>query len=427
MLAAAFLLLAALPAQSAPLSAARDSETVVFVCEHGTVKSVVAMAWFGQLARARQLPVRAISRGTAPDPSVPPAVSNGLRGDGLALGAFTPTPFTPVDLGSAIAVVSFDQPGVAATVAGRVPTQTWDNLPAVSENYAAASLAIRNRVAHLVDSLAGRRQGPNWAAVDSAMGRSAVTQPGGIHRYNFPRSDLTVMVGSVKVLPALALGGWVAFAPDGEQAFAMGDLVLTTDELAPVLAKLQQGGVEQSAIHHHLVGETPRVLYVHVHAHGDPVAIAKAVRAAVALTKIPAPTPAAAPPPLALDTAAIAGELGRSGRLNGAVYQVSVPRAETIKEGGFTIPSALGLGTAINFQPTADGKAAITGDFVLLASEVNPVIRALSENGISPTSLHNHLLSEEPRLFFVHFWAEGDARALARGLRAALDKTNSAH
>ncbi|HTL06097.1 MAG TPA: DUF1259 domain-containing protein, partial [Gemmatimonadales bacterium] len=232
---------------------------------------------------------------------------------------------------------------------------------------------------------------------------------------------------SVKVLPALALGGWVAFAPDGEQAFAMGDLVLTTDELAPVLAKLQQGGVEQSAIHHHLVGETPRVLYVHVHAHGDPVAIAKAVRAAVALTRIPAPTPAAAPPPLALDTAAIAGELGRSGRLNGAVYQVSVPRAETIKEGGFTIPSALGLGTAINFQPTGDGKAAITGDFVLLASEVNPVIRALSENGISPTSLHNHLLSEEPRLFFVHFWAEGDARALARGLRAALDKTNSAH
>jgi len=270
-------------------------------------------------------------------------------------------------------------------------------------------------------------QAPNWAAVDSAMGRPSVSQPGGIHRYNFPRSDLTVMVGSVKVLPALALGGWVAFAPDGDQAFAMGDLVLTTDELAPVLAKLQQGGVEQSAIHHHLVGETPRVLYVHVHAHGDPVAIAKAVRAAVALTKIPAPTPAAAPPPLALDTAAIAGELGRSGRLNGAVYQVSVPRAETIKEGGFTIPSALGLGTAINFQPAADGKAAITGDFVLLASEVNPVIRALSENGISPTSLHNHLLSEEPRLFFVHFWAEGDARALARGLRAALDKTNSAH
>jgi uncharacterized protein DUF1259 len=266
----------------------------------------------------------------------------------------------------------------------------------------------------------------DWKAVETAIGRPAVTQPGDVHRFNFPRTDLQVVVGSLKLKPAFALGGWVAFAPRSNETVAMGDLVLTTEELSPVIRRLQQGGIEQTAIHHHLVGEAPRLLYVHIHGHGDPLRLAETIQAAVALTRIPPPVPAAtSSEPFPLDTAAIARTLGASGRINGGVYQVSVPRAETIREGDFEIPPALGLGTAINFQPAEAGSAAITGDFVLLGDEVNPVIRALLDNGIEPTSLHNHLLQEQPRLFFLHFWARADALKLARGLRAALDQTNS--
>jgi len=269
-------------------------------------------------------------------------------------------------------------------------------------------------------------QNPDWKAVEGVMGRSAVLQPPDVHRFNFPRSDLQVVVGTVTVKPALALGGWVAFTAHGTEAIAMGDLVLTTDELVPVIRRLQEGGIQQTAIHHHLVGESPRVLYVHIHAHGDPLQLATTLRAAVALTRIPPPpSAAAATEPFPLDTAAIARALGASGRVNGGVYQVGIPRAEQIRESDFEVPASMGLGTAINFQPTQGGEAAITGDFVLLAGEVNPVIRALSENGIEPTSLHNHLLGEEPRLLFLHFWAQADALKLAKGLRAALDLTNS--
>jgi len=178
-------------------------------------------------------------------------------------------------------------------------------------------------------------------------------------------------------------------------------------------------------VHHHVIHESPRVLYMHVHAHGDAVKLAETVRAAVALTKAPLPAPAApAPTPaIALDTAGIAAALGYNGRVNGGVYQTSVPRPETIRIGGMTVPGSMGLGTVMNFQPTGDGKAAITGDFVLVAREVNPVIRALRANGITVTSLHNHMLDDEPRLFFMHFWANDDAVKLARGLRAGLDST----
>ena len=269
-------------------------------------------------------------------------------------------------------------------------------------------------------------QGPDWRAVERAMGRPSVTQPSDVHRFNFPRGDLEVTVGSVKVKPALALGGWVAFLHHGTATVAMGDLVLTSDELAPVLHRLQQGGIEQSAIHHHLVGESPRILYVHIHGHGDPVQLATTIQAAVALTRAPPPAPApSGTEPFALDTADIARTIGISGRVNGGVYQISIPRAEPIREGEVEIPASMGLGTAINFQPTDSGRAAITGDFVLLGSEVNPVIRALIENGIEPTSLHNHLLEETPRLLFLHFWAHADPAKLARGLRAALDRANS--
>ncbi|MES2521861.1 MAG: DUF1259 domain-containing protein [Gemmatimonadota bacterium] len=270
----------------------------------------------------------------------------------------------------------------------------------------------------------------DWKAVDAAMGRAGVAQPGAVQRYNFPRGDLRVVVrdprGDVQLRPTLALGGWIAMhgTGTGNTVMAMGDLVLTEDELPAVMSRLQQGGVEQTAVHHHVMRETPRVLYMHVSAHGDAVKIAETVRAAVALTKAPAPS--SAPPAAAaidLDTAAVAKALGYGGRVNGGVYQVNAPRPETIRDGGMDVPGSMGLGTVMNFQPTGGGKAAITGDFVLIAREVNPVIRSLRAAGIEVTSLHNHMLTDEPRLFFMHFWANDDAVKLARGLRTALDST----
>jgi hypothetical protein len=267
-----------------------------------------------------------------------------------------------------------------------------------------------------------------WAAVDQALGRTGAAQPDGVMKYSFPRSDLAVTVAGVAVKPALALGSWLAFKNvAGGHAMVMGDLVLTEDEVGPVMKALQAGGVEQTALHNHVLIESPRVMYMHVSTHGAPAKVAQTVHEALALTKTPlgAPAAPAAPSAADLDTAAIARTLGVSGKLNGVVYQVSVPRRETIREGREVIPPSMGIATVINFQPTGGGKAAITGDFVLRSSEVNPVIRALRDNGIQVAALHSHMLAEEPRLFFMHFWANDDAATLARGLRAALDRTAS--
>ena len=269
----------------------------------------------------------------------------------------------------------------------------------------------------------------DWSAVDRALGRSGKAQPGEVQKYSFPRSDLHVAVGDVAVKPALALGGWVAFkrmGGSGSEAMAMGDLVLTEAEVPVVVAKLQAGGVQQTALHNHLQHESPRVMYLHIEGRGEPAKLAVAIRSALASTGTP---PAAAPPqggpPFPLDTAALGRALQRSGTVNGGVYQVSVPRAEPVRAEGMEIPPAMGVATAINFQPTGDRKAAITGDFVLTAEEVNPVLRTFEQQGIAVTALHSHMLTEEPRLFFMHFWANDDAIRLARGLRMALEQTKS--
>jgi hypothetical protein len=269
----------------------------------------------------------------------------------------------------------------------------------------------------------------DWKAVDQAMGRPGKMQPDSAYKYSMPRGDLRVSAAGVAVKPALALGSWVAFMRQGGSTVAMGDLVLTESEIAPVMSKLQQMGVEQTALHNHLLHESPRVMYMHIHAQGDPVKIGQAVKAALALTKTPpahpeGPAPTAAP---GLDTAALARALGHAGKLNGGVYQVSVPRAESITEGGTDIPPSMGVATAINIQPTGDGKAVTTGDFVMISREVNPAIKALRQAGIEVTALHSHMLTEEPRLFFMHFWGRDDAVKLAQGLRVALDQMNVKH
>jgi len=267
----------------------------------------------------------------------------------------------------------------------------------------------------------------DWKAVGQALGKEGSMQPGDVYKVSLPRSDLHVMAGGVQLKPALALGSWIAFRKSGNMTMVMGDLVLTEDEVTPVMTKLQEGGVEQTALHNHVLHESPRVMYMHIGAMGDAVKIAKAIHDALSLSK----TPFAAPAPsanqnqdLGIDTKQLDQIMGQSGKVNGGVYQFSVPRTERISDNGMEVPPSMGVATAINFQPTGGGKAAITGDFVLVASEVNPVIRALRDNGIEVTALHSHMLDEIPRLFFMHFWANDDAQKLARGLRAALDKMN---
>ena len=270
-------------------------------------------------------------------------------------------------------------------------------------------------------------QGIDWKQVDQAMGKAGAMQPGDVYRISLPRTDLQVSVGDVQIKPAFALGSHVEFLSMGSQAMMMGDLVLTVDELNPVMLKLQEGGIDQTAVHNHLIGETPRVLYMHIAGQGDPVKLAAAVHDALLLSKTPfTAASSATPPAIELDTQQLDQILKVGGKANGGVYQFSIPRADKITDGGMDIPPSMGVATAINFQPTGTGKAAITGDFVLVASEVNPVIRALRENGIEVTALHSHMLTEQPHLFFMHFWANDDAMKLARGLRAALDKINVA-
>jgi len=266
----------------------------------------------------------------------------------------------------------------------------------------------------------------DWKQVDAGLGKSGALQPDGAYKVGMPRSDLHVTVGGVAVKPPLALGSWVAFKQVSDtETMLMGDLVLLESEVGPVLGKLQEGGIEQTALHNHVLHESPRVMYMHIGGHGAPARLAAAIHAALALTTTPFGAPGAAPAgSLGIDSAQIGQILGYHGKVNGGVYQVGVPRAEKITADGIDVPTSMGLATAINFQPTGGGKAAITGDFVLIGNEVNPVIRALRDNGIAITALHSHMLTDSPHLFFMHYWANDDALKLAHGLRAALDKMN---
>ena len=267
----------------------------------------------------------------------------------------------------------------------------------------------------------------DWKAVEQALGKAGSMQPGDVYKVSLPRTDLKITVAGVQLRPAFALGSWVAFKKSGNMTMVMGDLVLAEDEVTAVMTKLQEGGVEQTALHNHVLHESPRVMYMHISAMGDAVKIAKAIHNALILSKTPfsaSAAPGSQNQDLGIDTKQLDQILGQGGKINGGVYQFSVPRAETISDNGMEVPPSMGLATAINLQPTGGGKAAITGDFVLIATEVNPVIRALRDNGIEVTALHSHMLTESPRLFFMHFWANDDALKLARGLRAALDKMN---
>lgn len=263
----------------------------------------------------------------------------------------------------------------------------------------------------------------NIAGIVKAMGRQG-TLSGDMYKVTFPRSDLTVKIGNTVIKPALALVQWAAFVKSGNAAVCYGDLALLEDEINPVISKLEEEGIELSALHNHLLHESPRVMYIHFTGRGDEVAMAQALEDAMALTKTPlgaVPAPASEPMP------ELAGKIekiiGVVGSMSGGVFHIVVPRNDIqVMAMGAAIPSAMGMNTPLNFQ-ISGSDAAINGDFILLPGEVNRVIKVLRANNIEIASVHNHMLDEEPRLIFMHFWANDDALKLARGLRAALDET----
>ncbi len=269
--------------------------------------------------------------------------------------------------------------------------------------------------------------GDEWKAVEEALGRKGAVQPGDVYRVGLPRTDLKVKVHGVDVKAGFALGSYAAFRKTSEDAMVMGDLVLLDEEVPKVMSELLAQGLSVTALHNHLNEMSPHVMYMHYSGRGDVVKLAKSVRTALGASGTPFGEPAASGSAAgpAIDQAQVEAALGRSGRIINGILQVGVPRAERITDGGMELLPAMGVATAINFQPTGNGQAAITGDFVLIAGEVNPVARTLRAHGIEVTALHNHALADSPRLFYMHFWANDDAVKLARGLRAALDQTNS--
>ncbi|MCI0695724.1 DUF1259 domain-containing protein [candidate division KSB1 bacterium] len=274
----------------------------------------------------------------------------------------------------------------------------------------------------LLSSTTATSQVSDWAEIEKVFDRKGTVQ-GEVFKIAFPRGDLQVKVGEVSIEPALALTSWIAFKKTESHTMIMGDLVLLDREIAPVTAKLVASGIEITALHNHIVNESPSVMYMHFGAHGDPKMLAEKMKAALALTGTPMGPPSASSTPN-IDWSKIEATLGWNGQRKGNVLQLGIPRAEKISENGMEVPPFMGMATAINIQKV-DEKAATTGDFVLLANEVNPVVKALTENGVAVTALHNHMLFESPRLFFLHFWGFDTPEKLAAGLKAALDKTNS--
>jgi hypothetical protein len=267
----------------------------------------------------------------------------------------------------------------------------------------------------------------DWTPVADALGRTGTLQNGTVYRVALPRTDLTVTSQGVTINPGFALGGYAAFAHYEDGTMVMGDLVVTEDELPRVTDALQAAGIEQTAVHKHLLEQSPAIWWTHVHAMGDPAALARGIKSALDATGIPAATPPPPdPPPVDLDTAAIDNALGRTGTADGGIYKFTIAREETVVADQHVLPSGLGLTTAVNFQPLGGNQAAINGDFVMTAPEIQPVIQALRRGGIAIVELHNHSLDEQPRLFYMHFWATGDATQLAQALRPALDATNLA-
>lgn len=273
-------------------------------------------------------------------------------------------------------------------------------------------------------------QQSNWTKVEKVFDKKGSVQDG-VFKITFPRSDLKVKVGDFSVAPGLALTSWIGFikANDNsmmmdDQTMMMGDLVLLDTEVAPVISKIVSLDLKVTALHNHILGETPAIKYVHFSGKGNAVNLAEAIKSVISVTGTPLTSPQAQNQAVKPDWSKVEAVLGISGKQNGNLLQYGFPRLEKLTESDMEMPPYMGMATGINFQMDGN-KAAVTGDFVLLADEVNPVVKALTENGIAVTAIHNHMLYDDPRLFMIHFWAVGDPEKLAVGLKAALKKTNT--
>ncbi|MFJ2893819.1 DUF1259 domain-containing protein [Streptomyces sp. NPDC087218] len=266
----------------------------------------------------------------------------------------------------------------------------------------------------------------DWADVARVLGRPGNMLRDMAYHTGFPRRDLLVVSGGVVVTPGLALGTHVAFVryADGS-TMLMGDVVVTEKELQQVTDAWQAHGIEQTALHKHLLSQTPDLWWTHLHAHGhDAVALARGLRAGLDRTATPPARPPRPQAPIDLDTAAMDAALGARGTADDGIYKILFVRRETVVDGHLVLPPGLGSTSAFNFQPLGGGRAALSGDCAMLADEVPHVLKALRRGGIELVELHNHHLAESPRLFFTHFWAVGDGVALARALRPAVDATD---
>ncbi|MEW9095396.1 MAG: DUF1259 domain-containing protein [Clostridiaceae bacterium] len=245
------------------------------------------------------------------------------------------------------------------------------------------------------------------------------TTAGGVFKFTFPRFDLKVIIDDIIIEPNLALTSWVAFNQLGSHSMMMGDLVLLENEVGPVMSSLIENGIEVTGLHNHLLHESPRIMYLHIKGEGDSIKLAQSVKNALSLTATPFNIKQQQPPSQ-IDWTVIEDILGHKGSHKGKVLQLSVPRTTIISEDGHKLSPAMGISHAINFQSVGQN-VATTGDFVLLADEVNPAISILKKNNVTVTAIHNHMLTEVPRLFFMHFWAVDKPKRIAHTLKSVLD------
>jgi len=249
----------------------------------------------------------------------------------------------------------------------------------------------------------------------------------GEYKITIPQNDLDVEVDGFKIIPPMGLGTWIAFTPTKEGAMIMGDIILTENDLKPVQQEVISQGLTISAIHNHFVRNHPNVLYMHIGGSGktdDMAKKAKAVLDKVAESRGHNPASGSvADVPYSLDTKKLDDILGNKGEMSKGVYKYTIGRPDvSLKEHGTTVTTFLGFNTWAAFQGSPD-HAAVAGDFTMLENEVAPVIKALIENGIEVVAVHNHMIHEQPRIFFLHYWGVGNAEQLARGLKAALNET----
>ncbi|KZM70007.1 DUF1259 domain-containing protein [Nocardia terpenica] len=266
----------------------------------------------------------------------------------------------------------------------------------------------------------------DWKPVTDALGRTGkFGDSNTVYRIPLVRNDLQVVTDGVPIRPGLSLGGYAAFAKYDDATILMGDLVVTEAELPKVTDALQAHGIAQTALHKHLLEQTPQVWWTHIHAMGDPAQLAAGLKATLDTTTLPPPAaPPAQQPPVDLDTAGIDAALGRKGTADGGLYKFNLARTDTIVDDGHVVPPTFGVTTTVNFQPLGDGRAAINGDVAMTGLEVQKVIQALRAGGIAIVTVHNHSLTDQPRLFYLHYWAVDNAVALAKALRGALDATS---